>query len=63
MAEECSPGVRGSIGGVSSSIGGVRGGASLRRVKVGRSSLFSREVLYTLFITNVLSIILGTGIG
>ncbi|RXG51244.1 NIP3-like protein [Armadillidium vulgare] len=40
-----------------------RRGASIRRLMVGNSSLFSRDVLYTLFITNVLSLILGTGIG
>ncbi|KAF2362059.1 BNIP3 [Trinorchestia longiramus] len=43
--------------------GNLRRGASLRRVKVGQSALFSRGVLYTLFITNVLSFLLGTGIG
>lgn len=42
---------------------GVARGASIRRVMVGNSSLFSRDVLYTLLITNVLSLILGTGIG
>lgn len=42
---------------------GVSRGASIRRVMVGNSSLFSRDVLYTLLITNVLSLILGTGIG
>ncbi|KAK8747161.1 hypothetical protein OTU49_016651 [Cherax quadricarinatus] len=42
---------------------GVSRGASIRRVMVGNSSLFSRDVLYTLLITNVLSLLLGTGIG
>lgn len=42
---------------------GVSRGASIRRVMVGNSSLFSRDVLYTLLITNVLSLIIGTGIG
>ncbi|KAA0189754.1 hypothetical protein HAZT_HAZT000035 [Hyalella azteca] len=41
----------------------LRRGASLRRLKVGESALFSRGVLYTLFLTNVLSFLLGTGIG
>lgn len=40
-----------------------RRGASFRRVMVGRSPLFSRDVLYTLLITNVLSLLLGTGLG
>lgn len=42
---------------------GVNRGASIRRVMVGKSSLFSRDVLYTLLITNVLSLLIGTGIG
>ncbi|XP_042236403.1 uncharacterized protein LOC121875778 isoform X2 [Homarus americanus] len=42
---------------------GVSRGASIRHVMVGNSSLFSRDVLYTLLITNVLSLLLGTGIG
>lgn len=42
---------------------GVSRGASIRRVMVGNSSLFSRDVLYTLLITNVLSLLIGTGIG
>ncbi|KAK7583904.1 hypothetical protein V9T40_004867 [Parthenolecanium corni] len=36
---------------------------SMRRVKVGNYSLFSKEVLYTLIFTNFLSIIIGTGVG
>lgn len=36
---------------------------SIRHAKVGKTSLFSREVLYTLLLTNVLSVIIGTGIG
>ncbi|XP_075222299.1 BCL2 interacting protein 3 isoform X2 [Lycorma delicatula] len=36
---------------------------SIRHAKVGKNSLFSKEVLYTLFLTNVLSLILGTGVG
>lgn len=36
---------------------------SIRTAKVGKVSLFSKEVIYTLFLTNMLSLILGTGIG
>lgn len=36
---------------------------SIRHAKVGKNSLFSKEVLYTLFLTNVISLILGTGVG
>ncbi|KAG8240418.1 hypothetical protein J437_LFUL003132 [Ladona fulva] len=36
---------------------------SIRHAKFGKTSLFSKEVLYTLFITNVISILLGTGVG
>ncbi|KAF4518429.1 hypothetical protein B566_EDAN002082 [Ephemera danica] len=36
---------------------------SMRHAKVGKTSLFSREVLYTLLLTNVLSLIIGAGIG
>uniref|UniRef100_A0A1B6CNX8 BCL2/adenovirus E1B 19 kDa protein-interacting protein 3 n=1 Tax=Clastoptera arizonana TaxID=38151 RepID=A0A1B6CNX8_9HEMI len=36
---------------------------SIRTAKVGKISLFSKEVLYTLFLTNVISLILGTGVG
>jgi BCL2/adenovirus E1B protein-interacting protein 3 len=35
----------------------------MRNAKVGRDSLFSKEVLYTLFLTNILSILLGAGVG
>lgn len=36
---------------------------SMRLARVGQRSLFSKEVLYSLVITNVLSILLGAGIG
>ncbi|KAK2705619.1 BCL2/adenovirus E1B 19 kDa protein-interacting protein 3-like isoform X2 [Artemia franciscana] len=36
---------------------------SIRGAKVGQVGLFSREVLYTIAITNVMSLILGAGIG
>lgn len=36
---------------------------SMRNAKVGKDSLFSKEVLYTLFLTNFLSILLGAGVG
>lgn len=36
---------------------------SMRNAKVGKDSLFSKEVLYTLFLTNILSILLGAGVG
>ncbi|CAO1433184.1 unnamed protein product [Diamesa serratosioi] len=36
---------------------------SMRLARVGNNALFSKEVLYSLVITNVLSILLGTGIG
>lgn len=38
-------------------------GLSMRLARVGKNSLFSREVLYSLLITNVLSILLGAGLG
>lgn len=38
-------------------------GYSMRLARVGSRSLFSREVLYSLIITNMLSAILGVGIG
>ncbi|XP_059473975.1 BCL2/adenovirus E1B 19 kDa protein-interacting protein 3 isoform X1 [Neocloeon triangulifer] len=41
----------------------VRRSYSIRHAKVGKTSLFSREVLYTLVLTNVISFLLGTGIG
>lgn len=36
---------------------------SMRQARVGERSLFSKEVLYSLVITNVLSILLGAGLG
>lgn len=36
---------------------------SMRQLRVGEKSLFSKEVLYSLVITNVLSILIGAGIG
>ncbi|XP_014221358.1 BCL2/adenovirus E1B 19 kDa protein-interacting protein 3 isoform X1 [Trichogramma pretiosum] len=36
---------------------------SIRTAKVGKNGLFSKEVIYTLFLTNILSLIIGTGIG
>ncbi|XP_018901501.2 BCL2/adenovirus E1B 19 kDa protein-interacting protein 3 [Bemisia tabaci] len=36
---------------------------TIRHAKVGKNSLFSKEVLYTLFLTNFISLLLGTGIG
>ncbi|XP_015371710.1 PREDICTED: BCL2/adenovirus E1B 19 kDa protein-interacting protein 3 [Diuraphis noxia] len=36
---------------------------SMRNAKVGKDGLFSKEVLYTLFLTNILSILLGAGVG
>lgn len=36
---------------------------SMRLARVGEKSLFSKEVLYSLVITNVLSILIGAGIG
>lgn len=36
---------------------------SMRTVKVGKIALFSREMMYTILITNVLSLIIGTGMG
>jgi len=38
-------------------------GLSIRNTKVGENSLFSRQILYTMVITNLLSLLLGTGIG
>ncbi|XP_053692193.1 BCL2/adenovirus E1B 19 kDa protein-interacting protein 3 [Sabethes cyaneus] len=40
-----------------------QGGYSMRLARVGKNSLFSREVLYSLVLTNVLSLLLGAGIG
>jgi BCL2/adenovirus E1B protein-interacting protein 3 len=36
---------------------------SLRRAKCGGKGLFSREVILTLFLSNVISLLIGTGIG
>lgn len=36
---------------------------SMRNAKVGKDGLFSKEVLYTLFLTNILSILFGAGVG
>lgn len=36
---------------------------SIRTPKAGKKSFFSKEVVYTLVITNILSLLLGTGIG
>lgn len=40
-----------------------RTGYSMRLARVGKNSLFSREVLYSLLLTNLLSVILGAGLG
>lgn len=36
---------------------------SIRYAKVGNNSVFSRKGLCTLFLTNLLSLLLGTGVG
>ncbi|KAK2584391.1 hypothetical protein KPH14_006775 [Odynerus spinipes] len=36
---------------------------SIRTAKVGKNGLFSKEVLYTLILTNFLSLLIGTGLG
>ncbi|BES99125.1 BNIP3 [Nesidiocoris tenuis] len=36
---------------------------SMRTAKVGKVALFSREMMYTILITNVLSLLIGTGVG
>ncbi|XP_014214126.1 BCL2/adenovirus E1B 19 kDa protein-interacting protein 3 isoform X2 [Copidosoma floridanum] len=36
---------------------------SIRTAKVGKNGLFSKEVLYTLFLTNILSLLIGSGFG
>lgn len=36
---------------------------SIRTAKVGKNGLFSKEVLYTLFLSNLLSLLIGTGFG
>ncbi|XP_055678339.1 BCL2/adenovirus E1B 19 kDa protein-interacting protein 3 isoform X2 [Lutzomyia longipalpis] len=38
-------------------------GYSVRLARVGKNSLFSKEVLYSLLLSNVLSVILGVGFG
>jgi len=43
--------------------GRVGPGYSMRLVRVGKNSLFSREVIYGFLLTNVISAILGVGIG
>lgn len=40
-----------------------RPGYSMRLARFGKNSLFSREVLYSLLLTNFLSVIIGAGIG
>ncbi|XP_055587031.1 BCL2/adenovirus E1B 19 kDa protein-interacting protein 3 [Uranotaenia lowii] len=41
----------------------IQQGYSMRLARFGKNSLFSREVLYSLVLTNVLSLLLGAGIG
>jgi len=36
---------------------------SMRTAKVGKVALFSREMMYTILLTNMLSLLLGTGVG
>lgn len=38
-------------------------GYSMRLARFGKNSLFSREVLYSLLLTNVLSLLIGAGLG
>lgn len=38
-------------------------GYSIRLAKVGKTSIFSKEVFYSLLISNLVSLIVGTGIG
>ncbi|XP_055639817.1 BCL2/adenovirus E1B 19 kDa protein-interacting protein 3 isoform X2 [Toxorhynchites rutilus septentrionalis] len=45
------------------SIRRLQQGYSMRQARVGKNSLFSREVLYSLVLTNVLSLLLGAGLG
>ncbi|XP_017778705.1 PREDICTED: BCL2/adenovirus E1B 19 kDa protein-interacting protein 3 [Nicrophorus vespilloides] len=40
-----------------------RGPLSLRHAKLGNDNVFSRKGLCTLFLTNLLSLLLGTGVG
>lgn len=41
----------------------IHAGYSIRQVRVGKNSLFSREFIYSILLTNVLSLLLGAGIG
>lgn len=41
----------------------TRKSLSIRTAKVGKVAIFSREMMYTLLITNVLSLLIGTGMG
>ncbi|KFB52572.1 AGAP001411-PA-like protein [Anopheles sinensis] len=41
----------------------IHAGYSIRQVRFGKNSLFSREFLYSIVLTNVLSLLLGAGIG
>lgn len=38
-------------------------GYSMRSAKIGKNSLFSRNIIYSLVLTNVLSLLLGAGFG
>lgn len=38
-------------------------GYSIRLTRLGKNSLFSREILYSLILSNVLSLLLGAGLG
>lgn len=38
-------------------------GYTIRFAKVGGTSVFSRHILYTMVLTNLISLLLGTGIG
>ncbi|XP_012062201.1 PREDICTED: BCL2/adenovirus E1B 19 kDa protein-interacting protein 3-like, partial [Atta cephalotes] len=44
-------------------LGNKRKTYSIRTAKVGKNGLFSKEVIYTLFFTNLLSLLIGTGLG
>lgn len=41
----------------------IHAGYSIRQYRLGKTSLFSREFLYSIVLTNVLSLLLGAGIG
>ncbi|XP_060537095.1 BCL2/adenovirus E1B 19 kDa protein-interacting protein 3 isoform X2 [Cylas formicarius] len=43
--------------------GRTRDMLSIRHARVGKNSIFSKKGLCTLFLTNIISVILGTGIG